>query len=924
MFDGTDVVNDIDVRRQNLPVTIGLHSITSRNPSTPSPRPTTMSKGRSISSDIKKESTPANLKDIETLKLAHRHLDTRLHELESRVQYVNPWAVQHMWEVLMKLQERVFAGTNEAGSSHQHSSSSFPAAIFASPQHPAASTTRGQQHHRQRGQEDATTTNSLETNPMSPREIDAYRSCSPLTPNNAALATTFDVSMLMPTDAISSGSLAALSSSNGLLAARLQGNLLEEWMARQHCVVEESLQRNRLMVARATSAVAAASASSAAADVWASPVSRQEQRSRTVLSPTKTIGSGASGSLFRIDDEEDDVLLSSNSATFGRSQRRGSVSGSAVAPPPPPRLRSKFVEALITDKGFEERIKSMLADFVHPIVESSQKRFVSEAERWMQIHTGNIHHEFHEQMKTLTAEKDTASALIHDRIDAATSKINSVVTEAKSIVSDSVVTVNRLREDVVESSNAITLKLQRLDTFQQEMTRQVNIALDSRLSSLRSSLERIGDHQDLLHRRLDDLQTRHFAPHAGSDVLFDGMDQERGQDSKQRGVAADGFIMEQAVAYLDGMLLAPSSVAPDDDGIELPHRVAQDHHAQDTASSYNNRLSDSVLLHDLHNALHRMWSIVTHRGGGASTATAVLAVGIKDLVLRPVSLFPMHLVTSVVTAFLLRHNLYSLRSECARMKLPAHVARGLEIGWQWLASLSTGVLLRKSMTLFPSDDDPLHRATELDEDYANDMVLQTYGIPSNQQTTLPTIHASSGLIHGSSVMPSRSASRSRSPAVIPQPAPHQNSNATATRQYHPHDASQKHQAVSMDRHPLQHSKPSLEMLAFGGATESLHDDGGRFRQDHAHVIQRDSGAGTSFYTSIGAVSGRGGAALVESIDHSSFYGSGRVASRASGVAAGLVSSGARHQMPDTASACSSSRGSSRAPSPSVRKKLAFR
>jgi hypothetical protein len=287
-------------------------------------------------------------------------------------------------------------------------------------------------------------------------------------------------------------------------------------------------------------------------------------------------------------------------------------------------------------------------------------------------------------------------------------------------------------------------------------------------------------------------------------------------------------------------------------------------------------------------------------------------------------LFPMHLVTSVVSAFLLRHNLYSLRSECARMKLPAHVTRGLEVGWQWLASLSTGVLLRKSMTLFPSDDDdPLHRATELDEDYANDMVLQTYGIPSNQQTTRPTTHASSGLIRGSSVMPSRSVSRSRSPAVIAQPA-QQASNATSTRQYHPPEASQRHQTISMDHHSRQHSKPSLEMLAFGGATESPHDDDGRFRHDHAHALQRDSGAGTSFYTSIGAVSGRGGAALVESIDHSSFYGSSRVASRASGVAAGLVSSGARHQMPDTASACSSSRGSSRAPSPSVRKRLAFR
>ncbi|CUG82167.1 Hypothetical protein, putative [Bodo saltans] len=332
-----------------------------------------------------------------------------------------------------------------------------------------------------------------------------------------------------------------------------------------------------------------------------------------------------------------------------------------------------------------------------------------------------------------------------------------------------------------------------------------------------------------------------------------------------------------------------------------------------------------------------MWSLVTHRGNSyhgsrsATSSTAALAVGIKDLVLRPVSLFPMHLVTSVVSAFLLRHNNYSLRSECIRMKLPAHVARGLEVGWQWLLSLSIGVLLRKSMTIFPADDDPLHMATELDEDYANDMVLDAYGIP---QQTVAQSKGSASLLHGGRLRStdaalSRSESRSRSPVAVPHVAQmHQH-------HYQPVASSQRPQAFSLDRnsHHTHHNKPSLEMLA-SGAADTLID--GDIRQRDHHITsrsQRDSsdahvmmhGGGTSFYTSIGGPMPTRGAALAESIDHSSFYGAGRATSR-TGTMSGLVSSTARsHQVHhDSNSVYSSSRGSSRAPSPTVRKKLAFR
>lgn len=713
-----------------------------------------------------------------------------------------------------------------------------------------------------------------------------------------------------------------------MLATRMQGMTLEEWMHRQQWVIEESLQRNRLMVAMTASYAAASSSNGAttSADVWATPTTKPARGGGRAAPQSPTFqrsGASASGSLFRVsdaDDRDEDMLVSSSSA--GRSLRLGS--NSQPGTPPPPRLRSKFVEALITDSGFEERIRSMLADFVHPIVESSQKRFVTDAERWMQVHTGNIHHEFHEQMKTLTSEKDAATALIHGRIDAATTAIHDVVANAKSVVHDAVTTVDRLREDVVESSSAVALKIQRLDAFQQEMTKQVNMALDARLSSLRSSLERIGEHQDLLHRRLDDVQTRHIVGDGsgGADVDYIG---GHGESLQRKQVTSDGAALEQSVAYLDGMLLAPSAVTPaDGEG---------DH--EEPASQYNNRLSDSVLLHDLHNALHRMWGVVTTRGGGATTSSqpqlshTTLAVGIKDLVCRPVSLFPMQLITAVVSTFLLRHNIFSLRSECARMKLPAHVGSGLEIGWKWLASLSIGVLLRRGLTLFPEDQDPLKVHSELDEDYANDFVLQAYGVPHGTASTASQWrdHRRHSVARSTSATaPSRSVSRSRSPAATPQqphehlPA-HHNKPQQQQKQHHS-DTVRTHNVHPNTQLHEQHyqKRPSLEMLA-SGAAESLIQDSFDAEYNTHHQQRRPPAAheqhGTSFYTSLGPTTRDN--INVDPRLGMGFYGSSR---GHSGQPMGLVSSAARGF--DAASGQSSSRGSSRAPSPSVRKKLAFR
>lgn len=878
MFDGTDAADDIDLRQQHLPLTIGHHSITHRpTSSSPSPRTTTLSRGRTIAADMKKESTPATQKDIDGLKLSMRQLETRFHELESRVQYVNPWAVQHMWEVLMKLQERS-GGIHSAGGDDVGGGGGggdvngiFPGGAamgFSSP--PLHG---GGGRLRSSGASVGPSERAGNTSAASPRDdVDLYRSCSPLTPH-VPLSTTFDVSIKFPS--------AQPTTTFGSLQNAAYGLALEEWMARQQLALDESTQRSRLLILVLGHRTPVEHSRDA---VWATPQQKHRGKGLLQSSPQR-----ASGRLFPIDDEDYDDDEPFSNSTRGRAGRQ-----SAAAPP---RLRSKFVEALLTDRGFEDRIRTLLADFVHPIMESSQKRFVSEAERWMQVHTGNIHHEFHEQMKTLSSEKDAATALLHDRLDNASSSIAGVVSHAKAIVNDSVATVNRLRDDVVESSNAVALKLQRLDTFQQEIMREVSSALDTRLSSLRASLERIGEHQDLLHRRLDDVQTRHLAPSTCAASMSDNGD---AGDSEQRlRRLADGTLLEQSVSYLDGMLLAPSS--------SNLNPAEHDDIGGTRDPSPTNRLSDSVLLHDIHDAIHRMWSVVTSRGAGHSrNPQQHLAVGIRDLVLRPVSLFPMQLVSSVVSAFLLRHNMYSLRSECSRMKLPPHVSKGLEVGWQWLESLSVGVLLRRSLSESDGGAWGMHHTEPDDSEESHSCDAHEYELPGKRAVAAKTLpdghgaHQIHGELRGSSVhAPSfRSASGSRSPSV-----PHRSAREL----------------------PF-----SLEMLAAGD-----HDDGdigfpGRRASEAQHhnsaAVQRMQQHGTSFYTSASAASARRpqhavGGGLETScgtVVADPFYGQGRT-SRSH---AGLVSSAARQE--GGSSMCSSSRSSSRLPSPTVRKKLAFR
>ncbi|ORC92667.1 uncharacterized protein TM35_000034200 [Trypanosoma theileri] len=71
------------------------------------PGSTATSRSRALNVQHKREMAKATVKDVDVVHQGLKRLETRMHELESRVQYVNPWVVQHMWELLCDLRERV-------------------------------------------------------------------------------------------------------------------------------------------------------------------------------------------------------------------------------------------------------------------------------------------------------------------------------------------------------------------------------------------------------------------------------------------------------------------------------------------------------------------------------------------------------------------------------------------------------------------------------------------------------------------------------------------------------------------------------------------------------------------------------------------------------------------------------------------------
>ncbi|EKG02765.1 hypothetical protein TCSYLVIO_006202 [Trypanosoma cruzi] len=68
---------------------------------------TATSRSRALVVQHKKETAKATVKEVDVLHRGLKRLETRMHELESRVQYVNPWVVQYMWELLCELRDRI-------------------------------------------------------------------------------------------------------------------------------------------------------------------------------------------------------------------------------------------------------------------------------------------------------------------------------------------------------------------------------------------------------------------------------------------------------------------------------------------------------------------------------------------------------------------------------------------------------------------------------------------------------------------------------------------------------------------------------------------------------------------------------------------------------------------------------------------------
>ncbi|ESL09217.1 hypothetical protein TRSC58_03066 [Trypanosoma rangeli SC58] len=68
---------------------------------------TLTSRSRACVVQHRKETTKATVKEVDIVHRGLKRLETRMHELESRVQYVNPWVVQYMWEMLCDLRDKI-------------------------------------------------------------------------------------------------------------------------------------------------------------------------------------------------------------------------------------------------------------------------------------------------------------------------------------------------------------------------------------------------------------------------------------------------------------------------------------------------------------------------------------------------------------------------------------------------------------------------------------------------------------------------------------------------------------------------------------------------------------------------------------------------------------------------------------------------
>ncbi|SCU72648.1 uncharacterized protein TEOVI_000422600 [Trypanosoma equiperdum] len=94
----------------NTPLSIATTTATGGVVSSPcgtAPGTTVTSRGRVLNTQYQKEVTSATVKEVDVVRRGLRCVETRIHQLESRVQHVNPWVVQHMWETLCELRDKV-------------------------------------------------------------------------------------------------------------------------------------------------------------------------------------------------------------------------------------------------------------------------------------------------------------------------------------------------------------------------------------------------------------------------------------------------------------------------------------------------------------------------------------------------------------------------------------------------------------------------------------------------------------------------------------------------------------------------------------------------------------------------------------------------------------------------------------------------
>lgn len=645
-----------------LPTAVGRNAITRQNSvPEPSPRGTTASRSRTALRDYQKEATPATQKDIEDLRHAVRRLETKIQGLDSRVQYVNPWAVQHMWNVLLKLQQRV-------GVSDEH----LPGTSWGA----AGSSTPFGRHHASAAEDDT-------------------RSCSPLTPKHGPhLSVTLSaMDETMRSAAVCVAAQTALPASPHVwnLPVGVATLQLEESLVRQQVLIDACTEWHSIAMQRTADLEQRSGLERSA--IAHTMMIMEQQQVHTQMRATSSQG------------EEAFPTTSLSPASIPRNRTFATSDASPLSPLSPNehtsplrvKLRSQFVSSIIHDDAFTDRLKFLLADFAQPLMEATQKRFIQDAERWMQAHTANLQHESHEFTKEMAAKWGTIQSALEHQRTVSQEQLETMLAEARRTTHDDATTVVRLREEIQNMTSTMALRLAQLDGWRDDLVAQMEDATERRLASLINTFRRIGEQQDVMQRRLDDIQSRQLLQHDAH--LTATSDNDATGDE----VATDGTHMAKALAYLDGLLLAPSTVRAVSGSHEL--------HTANT-SSVSSRLEDSVLLVELHAALTKLSQLLTSASASAAgvvagthhhvihhsgTVVQLLGSTLKDLPLRPVNLFPVDTVVTVIVPLLLRHSMFALRSECARLKLPLSIQRGLEGVWRWMTEVSLGVVWRRTI-----------------------------------------------------------------------------------------------------------------------------------------------------------------------------------------------------------------------------------